>query len=143
MSSSNLKMVIVTDDNRFVSEDNQEIPIGPIIHCLGSLFKLTNSGLSHVVGKMDDCTYSADPKYLCKLNELAFSEQTELTSTPKTASQREGLLAPAYGLMTAPYSIRTPKNVTTRTRKSNPSKLVSIMESTGITLQKMRIRMIV
>ena len=36
--------------------------------------------------------------------------------------------------MTAPFSIRTPKNVTTRTRtrKSNPAKLVSITEGTGI-----------
>ena len=51
MSSSNLKMVIVMDDNRFVSEDNQEIPIGSIIHCLGSLFKLTNSGLSKLMLK--------------------------------------------------------------------------------------------
>ena len=35
--------------------------------------------------------------------------------------------------MTAPFSIRTPKNVTkrTRTRKSNPTKLVSITEGTG------------
>ena len=36
--------------------------------------------------------------------------------------------------MTAPFLIRTPKNVTTRTRtrKSNPAKLVSITEGTGI-----------
>ena len=39
--------------------------------------------------------------------------------------------------MTAPFLIRTPKNVTTRTRtrKSNPAKLVSITEGTGITSQ--------
>ena len=91
------------NDNKFVSEDNQEIPIGSIIHCLGSLFKLTNSGLSHVVGKIDDHTYFADPKYFCKLNKLAFQEQTEVTSTPETAPQREGLLASAYRLMTAFY----------------------------------------
>ena len=103
MSSSNLKTVIVMDDNRFVSEDNQQIPIGSIIHCLGSLFKLTNSRLSHVVGKIDDHTYFADPKYFRELNELAFSEQTELTTTPETALQREGLLASAYRLMTAPF----------------------------------------
>ena len=134
MSSSSLKMVILTDDNKFVSEDSQEIPIGSIILCLGSLFKQTNSGLSHVVGKIDDHTYFADPKYFRKLNELAFSEQTEVTSTPETAQQREGLLASAYRLMTTPFSIRTPKNVTTRTRtrKSNPAKLVSITEGTGI-----------
>ena len=94
-------MVILTDDNKFVSEDNQEIPIGSIIHCLGSLFKQTSSGLSHVVEKIDDHTYFADPKYFHKLNELAFPEQTEVTSTPETALQREGLLASAYRLMTA------------------------------------------
>ena len=71
------------DDNKFVSEDNQEISIGSIIHCLGSLFKLTNSGLSHVVGKIDDHTYFADPKYFCKLNELAFQDQTEVTTNLK------------------------------------------------------------
>ena len=137
MSSSNLKMVILTDDNKFVSEDNQEIPIGSIIYCLGSLFKQTSSGLSHVVGKIDDHTYFADPKYFHKLNDLAFPEQTEVTSTPETALQREGLLASAYRLMTAPFSIRTLKNVTarTRTRKSNPVKLVSIIEGTGIITQ--------
>ena len=96
MSSSNLKMVILTDDNRFVREDTQEIPIGSIIHCLGSLFKQTNAGLSHVVGKIDNNTYFADPKYFHKLNELAFPEQTEVTSTPETAPQREDLLASAY-----------------------------------------------
>ena len=96
-------MVILTDDNKFVSKDNQEIPIGSIIHCLGSLFKQTNSGLSHVVGKIDDHTYFADPKYLRKLNELAFPEQTEVTSTPETAPQREGWLVSAYRLMTAPF----------------------------------------
>ena len=124
------------DDNRFVSEDNQKIPIGSIIHCLGSLFKFTNSGLSHVVGKIDDHTYFADPKCFHKLNELAFSEQTEVTSTPETAPQR-GFLASAYRLMTAHFSIRIPKNITTRprTRKSNPAKLVSITEGTGITSQ--------
>ena len=137
MSSSYLKIVIVMNDNRFVSEDNQEIPLGSIIHCLGSLFMLTNLGLSHVVGKIHDHTYFADPKYFCKLNELAFPEQTEVTSTPETALQKEGLLDSAYRLMTAPFLVRTPKNVTTRTRtrKSNPAKLVSITESTGITSQ--------
>ena len=67
-------MVILRGDNKFVSEDNQEIPIDSIIHCLGSLFKLTNSGLNHVVGKIYDNTYFAYPKFFCQLNELAFSE---------------------------------------------------------------------
>ena len=42
------------------------------------------------------------------------------------------MLASVYRLMTAPFSIRTPKNIT---RKSNPAKLVSITESTGIASQ--------
>ena len=65
-------MVILRDDNIFVSEENQEILKDSIIHCLGSLFKLTDSGLSHVVGKIDDNTYFADPQFFHKLNELAF-----------------------------------------------------------------------
>ena len=82
-------------------------------------------------------TYFADPKHIHKLNELAFSEQTDVTNTPETAPQREGLLVSACRLMTAPFSVRTLKNVTirTRTRKSSPVKLVSITESTGITPQ--------
>ena len=135
MSTASIKSIILKDDKTFVSEDNQEIPMDSIIHCLGSLFKLTNSGLSHVVGKIDDHTYFADPKHFHKLNELAFSEQIDVTSTPDAALQKEGLLALAYRLMTAPFTVRTPKNITTRTRKrkSSPVKLVSIMESTGIT----------
>ena len=137
MSTAKLKTVILRNDDKFVDEENQEIPIDSIIHCLGSLFKLTNSGLSHVVGKIDDNTYFADPKFFCQLNELAFSEQTDVTSTPDAAPQREGLLASAYRLMTAPFSMRTPKNVTTRTRKrkSSLTKLVSITETTGVATQ--------
>ena len=136
MSTANLKTVILRDDNKFVSEDNQEIPIDSIIHCSGSLFKPTNSGLSHVVGKIDDNTYFADPRYFRKLNEFAFSEQTDVTSTPDAAPPREGL-ASAYRLMTAPFTVRTLKNVTTRTRKrkSSSTKLVSITETTGIAAQ--------
>ena len=89
MSSSNLKTVILTDDNKFVSEDNQEIPIDSIIYCLGSLFKLTSSGRSHVVGKIDDNTYFTDPKFFRKLNELAFSEQTDMTGTPETSHKEK------------------------------------------------------
>ena len=58
-----------------------------------------------------------------------------MTSTPDAAPQKEGLLASAYRLMTAPFSIRILKNVTTRTRKrkSSPDKLVSIHGTTGVT----------
>ena len=48
-----------------LNENNQEIPVDTIIHCLGALFKVTSSGLNHVVGKIDDDTYFADPKYFC------------------------------------------------------------------------------
>ena len=116
MSSNAIKTVIVKDD-KFVNKENQEIPKGSIIHCLGSLFKITYSELSHVVGKIDDNTYFADPQIFRKLNELAFSDQAEVTSTPEVAPQKESLLASVYRLMTAPFTIRTPKNITTRTRK--------------------------
>ena len=56
MSAAKVKAVSLRSDNKFIDEDNQEIPIDSVIHCLGSLFKLTNSGLSHVVGKIDDNT---------------------------------------------------------------------------------------
>ena len=72
-----VKTVILRTDNMLVDENNQEIPVDAIIHCLGALFKVTHSGLSHVVGKIDDDTYFADPKYFHTLNELTFSEQSE------------------------------------------------------------------
>ena len=53
-----------------------------------------------------------------------------MTTIPDAAPQKEGLLASAYGLVTAPFSMRTPKNVTTRDkkRKSSPSKMVCVNE---------------
>ena len=132
MSTTIVKSITLRNDNKFVDEENQEIPLESIIYCLGALFKVTDSGLSHVVGKIDDNTYFADPKCFHQLNELAFLEQTDVTSTPDAAPQKEGLLASAYRLMTAPFSMRTPKNVTTRNRKrkSSPSKMVCISEIT-------------
>ena len=132
MSSDNLKMVIVKDDKILVNKENQEIPKDSIIHCLGSLFKLTESGLSHVVGKIGNNTYFADPKFFQKLNELAFVDQVEV-ATPEAVPQKEGLMASVYRFMTAPFTIRTPKNVTTRARqrKSNTVKLVSPTEIIG------------
>ena len=101
-----------------------------LFHCLGALFKVTSSGLNHVVGKIDDDTYFADPKHFHRLNELAFSELPDVTITPDAAPQKEGLLVSAYRIMTAPFSMRTPKNVTTRNkkRKSSPNKMVHINE---------------
>ena len=63
MSAAKVKAVILRSDDKFIDEDNQEIPIDSIIHCLGSLFKLTNSGPSHVAGKIDDTTYFANQKF--------------------------------------------------------------------------------
>ena len=89
MSSSDLKMVIVKDDKILVNEENEEIPKDSIIHCLGSLFTFTDSRLSYVVGKIDDNTYFVDPQFFRKLNELAFSEKAEVTSTPEAAPQKD------------------------------------------------------
>ena len=120
MSSNAIKTVIVKDD-KFVNKENQEIPKGSIIHCLGSLFKITDSGLNHVFGKIDDNTYFADPQFFRKLNELAFSDQAEVTSTPKAAPQKESLLTSAYRLMTVPFTIRTPKTSLLELGKENPA----------------------
>ena len=51
-----------------------------------------------------------------------------MTSTPDAAPQKEGLFASAYRLMTALFTMRTPKNVTTRNRKgkSSQSKMLCI-----------------
>ena len=62
MSAAKVQAVSLRSDDKFIGKDNQEIPLDSVIHCLGSLFKLTNSGLSHVVGKIDD-TYFANPKF--------------------------------------------------------------------------------
>ena len=51
-----------------------------------------------------------------------------MTTTLNAAPQKEGLLASAYRIVTAPFSMRTPKNVTTRhkKRRSSLSKMVRI-----------------
>ena len=87
-----VKTVTLRTDNTLVDKNNQEIPVDTIIHCLGAFFKVTSSGLNHVVGKIDDDTYFANPKDFCRLNELAFSEQPDVTTTPDAAPQKEGLL---------------------------------------------------
>ena len=119
-----VKTVTLRTNDMLADENNQEIPVDTIVHCLGALFKVTNSGLNHVVGKIDDDTYFADSKYFLRLNELTFSEQPDVTTTPDAAPQKEGLLVSAYRIMTAPFSMRTSKNVTTgnKKRKSSPNK---------------------
>ena len=55
-----------------------------------------------------------------------------MTTTPDAAPQK-GLLAFVYRIMTAPFSMRTPKNVTTRNKKikSSLNKMVCINEIAG------------
>ena len=130
MSSINdieIKKATLSMDKTLVDQNNLEIPPNSIIHCLGSLFQVSDQGLKHVVGKkIDSETYFADSGLYLQLNELAFVEQKDVTNTPDAAPSKEGLLASAYRFMTAPFQVRTPRNVTTRNKRkmSNPSKLV-------------------
>ena len=128
---------MISTNKSLVDKNNLEIPPNSIIHCLGSLFQVSDAGLRHVVGKkIDSDTYFADSDQYIQLKELAFAEQTDVTSTPDAAPRKEGLLASAYRFMTAPFLVRTPSNVTTlnKCKKSSPTKLVHIdnSASTGI-----------
>ena len=129
MSTANsveIKKAMLSTDRILLDQNNLEIPPNSIIHCLGSLFQVSDQGLRHIVGKkIDSETYFADSDLYRDLNELAFVEQN-VTSTPDAAPKKEGLLASAYRFMTAPFLVRTPSNVTTRNRRkmSNPNKLV-------------------
>ena len=98
MSSSNPKTVVSQDDKLIVNGENQEVLEDSILHCLGSSFKVTDSGLNHVIGNIDNNTYFAEPKFFRKLNELAFTDHSEVTTTPEVAPRREGLLASANRL---------------------------------------------
>ena len=130
MSTTNdieIRKATVSTDKTLVDQNNLEIPPNSIIHCLGSLFQVSDQGLKHVVGKkIDSKTYFADSGLYFQLNELAFVEQKDVTSTPDAAPSKEGLLASAYRFMTAPFQVRTPRNVTTHNKRkmSNPNKLV-------------------
>ena len=93
------------------------IPLNSIIHCLGSLFQVTNARLRHIVGqKIDNDTYFVNSELYRQLNELAFVEQADVRNTPDAAAKKEGLLASAYRFMTAPFLVRTPSNVMTCNR---------------------------
>ena len=100
-----------------VDENNLEIKQNSIIHCLGLLFQVTDTGLRHIIGrKIDNDTYFTDSDLYIQLNELAFVEQLDVTSTPDAAPRKEGLLAFAYRFMTAPFLVRTPSNVMTHNK---------------------------
>ena len=120
LTTTEIKKAKLSTDKTLVDENNLEIPPNSITHCLGSLFQVTDTGLRHIVGKKIEL-------YI-QLNELAFVEQLDVTSTPDAAPRKEGLLASAYRFMTAPFLVRTPSNVTThnRQKKSSPNKLVRI-----------------
>ena len=116
-TNTKIKKAMLSTDKTLVDENNLEIPPNSIIHCLGSLFQVTDTGLRHIVGKkVDNDTYFANSDLYIQLNELAFVEQSDVRSTPDAAPKKEGLLASAYRFMTAPFSVRTPSNVTTRNR---------------------------
>ena len=116
-TNTEVKKAMLSVDNTLVDENNLKIPLNSIIHCLGSLFQVTNAGLRHIAGKkIDNYTYFANSELYRQLNELAFVEQLDVRSTPDAAPKKEGLLASAHRFMTAPFSVRTPSNVTTHNR---------------------------
>ena len=128
-SNTKVKKAMLSTDKTLVDENNLEIPPNSIIHCLGSLFQVTNAGLRHIVRKkIDNDTYFVNSELYRQLNELAFVEQSDVRSTPDAAPKKEGLFTSAYRFMTAPFLVRTPSNVMThnRRRKSSPNKLVHI-----------------
>ena len=114
-TTTKIKKAMLSTDKTLVDENNLEIPPNSIIHCLGSLFPVTDTGLRHIVGKKIDNDFADSDLYI-QLNELAFVEQSDVTSTPDAAPRKEGLLASVYRFMTAPFSVRTPSNVTTHNR---------------------------
>ena len=128
----NIKKAMLSPNKTLVDENNLEIEPNSVIHCLGSLFQVTDTGLRHIVRKkIDDDTYFVDSDLYIQLNELAFVEQSDVAITPDAAPRKEGLLASAYRFMTAPFLVRTPSNVTicNKRKKFSPNKLVHIDNS--------------
>ena len=124
-----IRKAMLSTDKTLVDKNYLEIPPNSIIHCLGSLFQVLDTGLRHIIGKkIDTDTYFADSDLYIQLNELVFVEQSDVTSTPDTAPRKEGFLASAYRFMTAPFLVRTPSNVMTHNKhkKLSPTKLVCI-----------------
>ena len=103
-TDTKVKKATISTDKILVDENFLEIAPNSIIHCLGSLFQVTNTGLRHVIGKkIDNDTYFTNSELCRQLNELAFVEQSDVRSTPDTAPKKEGLLASAYRFMTGPF----------------------------------------
>ena len=97
---------MLSTDKTLVDENNLEIPPNSIIHCLGLLFQVTDTGLRHIIGKIiDNDTYFVNSDLYIQLNELAFVEHSDVRSTPDAAPKKQGLLTSAYRFMTAPFSV--------------------------------------
>ena len=65
MSTPVVNTVNPRSDYKIVDVDNQEVPVRTVVHCLGALFKVTNSRIKHFVGKIDDSTSYADSIHFC------------------------------------------------------------------------------
>ena len=48
-TNTEVKKAMLSPDNVLVDENNIEIPLDSIIHCLGLLFQVTNSGDSGIL----------------------------------------------------------------------------------------------
>ena len=65
----NIKKAVLSPNKTLVDKNNLEIEPNSVIHCLGSLFQVTDAGLRHIVGKkIDDDTYFADSDLYIQLN---------------------------------------------------------------------------
>ena len=84
-----IKKAMLSMDKTLADKNNLEISPNSIIHCLGSLLQVTDTGLRHIIGmKIDNDTYFADSDLYIQLNELAFVEQSDVTSTPDAAPRK-------------------------------------------------------
>ena len=92
-TATKVKKAMLSTDKTLVDENNLEIPPNSIIHCLGLLFQVTDTGLRYIIGKkIDNDTYFVNSDLYIQLNELAFVEQSDVTSTPDAAPRKEGRL---------------------------------------------------
>ena len=111
-TNTEVKKAMLSTDKTLVDENNLEIAPNSTIHCLGSLYQVTNTGLRHIIGKkMDNDTYFVNSDLYIQLNKLAFVEHSDVRSTPDADT-----VAFAYRFMIAPFLVRTPSNVTMRNR---------------------------
>ena len=63
MSVSVVNTAELRSDDKIVDENDQELPVGTVMLCLGALFKVTNSGIRHFIRKTEDNTYFANQQY--------------------------------------------------------------------------------